>query len=154
MGKKTRPHFKGEVETRWLVEPDEDRKMELLENFSFIDSSSYEWEAQKGDVVDGASIPEVVWSKIVGTPFIGDYRRASVVHDVACDRKEKTSREAHRMFYEAMLADGTSEAKALLFYTAVRLFGPQWGGRAKFLRMATAKKIDFDKFEAALDKVV
>jgi hypothetical protein len=93
---------------------------------------------------------------VVGTPFIGDYRRASVVHDVACERHEKTSRDAHRMFYEAMLTDGTSKPRALLFYTAVRLFGPQWDQQRGFHPMlaARAHEIDFDRFEAALDQVV
>ena len=91
-----KPHFEGNVDTRWLVEPGEDRKMEMLSEFAFIDSKGYRWAAHRGEQVDGASIPEVVWSKVVGTPFIGDYRRASVVHDVACVRREKTSKEAHR----------------------------------------------------------
>src|SRR4051812_46435316 len=110
------PHFEGEVEARWMVQPGEDRKMVLLKDFAFVDSGGFKWEADSGDVIDGASIPELVWSHVVGTPFIGDYRRASVVHDVACDHFIKTSREAHRMFYEAMIADGTPKDKALLFY--------------------------------------
>ena len=35
------PHFEGDVETRWLVEPGEDRKMEMLGEFAFIDSTGY-----------------------------------------------------------------------------------------------------------------
>lgn len=123
-------HFVGNVDARWLIDDGEDRKMQLLANFTFIDSTNFTWQANVGDIVDGTSIPEAVWSEVVGTPFIGEYRRASVVHDVACDKHIKTSKEAHRMFYEAMLVDGTSSARALLFYTAVRLFGPQWEAAA------------------------
>jgi hypothetical protein len=150
------PRFEGEVETRWLVHGGADREMEILREFSFIDSTGYHWVAHPGEKVDGASIPEQVWSTVVGTPFIGDYRRASVVHDVACDRHEKTSRDAHRMFYEAMLADGTSKRRALLFYTAVRLFGPQWDQEGRFLPMLAmqAQEIEFERLEAALDKVL
>ena len=156
-------HFEGEVEVRWLVEDGEDRKMQLLADFSFVDSKGFRWEAKKNDVVDGASIPEVVWSQVVGTPYIGDYRRASVVHDVACDRKIGTSKHAHRMFYEAMLADGASQPRAMLFYTAVRLFGPQWGTatgpsnlefKAAFLSSAPKPSLDFSKLESALDEVL
>ncbi len=158
-------HFVGNVDARWLVEDGEDRKMELLADFAFVDSANYKWKAKKGEIVDGASIPETIWSEIVGTPFIGDYRRASVVHDVACDKHIKTSKEAHRMFYEAMLADGTSPAHAVLFYTAVRLFGPQWeadtgavNNNMQFKRDLTRKLsrrvIDFKKLEAALDQVM
>ena len=126
--------------------------MRILREFSFVDSAGYRWTARPGEVVDGASIPEVLWSKVVGTPFIGDYRRASVVHDVACNRHEKTSREVHRMFYEAMLEDGTSKERALLFYTAVRLFGPQWDQQRGFRAMLSRPEINFDQFEAALDR--
>jgi hypothetical protein len=152
--------FVGNVDARWLVEDGADRKMQLLADFAFVDSTEFEWEAKTGDIVDGASIPEAIWSEVVGTPFIGDYRRASVVHDVACDKHIKTSKEAHRMFYEAMLVDGTSPARALMFYTAVRLFGPQWEAvtgetNPQFkmnlpIKMA-APAIDFKKLEAALD---
>ena len=157
-------HFEGNVDARWLVEEGEDRKMQLLADFAFSDSTNFKWEAKVGDIVDGASIPEAIWSEVVGTPFIGDYRRASVVHDVACDKHIKTSKDAHRMFYEAMLADGTSQARALLFYTAVRLFGPQWeatvsGITNKQFKMALPRKvieqvIDFKMLEAALDRAL
>ncbi|MGO8755289.1 MAG: DUF1353 domain-containing protein [Gallionellaceae bacterium] len=150
----------GNVDARWLVQDGADRKMQLLADFAFFDSTGFKWEAKTGDIVDGASIPEAIWSEVVGTPFIGDYRRASVVHDVACEKHIRTSRDAHRMFYEAMLKDGTSEARALLFYTAVRLFGPQWeaatGMTNRQFKMTLTRKvaqprIDFKKLEAALD---
>jgi hypothetical protein len=156
-------HFEGNVDARWLVEDGADRKMKLLADFAFFDSTGFKWEAKTDDIVDGASIPEAIWSEIVGTPFIGDYRRASVVHDVACEKKIKTSKDAHRMFYEAMLADGTSPARALMFYTAVRLFGPQWeavtGVTNRQFKMTLTRKmaeqpIDFKKLEAALDAVM
>lgn len=156
-------HFVGEVDVRWLVENGEDRKMQLLSDFAFVDSNNVRWEAKKNDVIDGASIPEVIWSQIVGTPFIGDYRRASVVHDVACDKQMHTSKDAHRMFYEAMLADGTPQPRALLFYTAVRLFGPQWEKHAgltsiKFkstlLSSTSGTVLDFNRLEQALDEVL
>ena len=156
-------HFEGNVDARWLVENGADRAMQLLADFAFFDSTGFKWEAKPGDIIDGASIPEAIWSEIVGTPFIGDYRRASVVHDVACEKKIKTSKDVHRMFYEAMLADGTSKARALLFYTAVRLLGPQWETAArvsnKQFKMTLTSKvtepgIDFERLEAALDQVL
>jgi len=146
--------FIGDVEARWLVESGADRKMELLAPFSFLDSKGFNWQAATGDEIDGASIPEIVWSKIVGTPYIGDYRRASVVHDVACKKYIKSSRDAHRMFYEAMLEDGTDPNRALLFYMAVRVFGPRWKEGdipERFTFMALANEPSFEQIEAALD---
>lgn len=148
--------FIGEVEARWLVEVGADRQMELLAPFAFKDSEEFIWQASKGDKVDGASIPEVVWSKIVGTPFIGDYRRASVVHDVACKKHIRSSKQAHHMFYEAMLEDGTDPRRALLFYMAVRVFGPKWKAGQEFLPFdfETAIEPTFEQIEAALDQAL
>jgi len=144
-------HFEGELETRWLVGPGPDRQMELTRDFAFVDSRGYRWVAMAGDVIDGASIPKMLWSEAVGTPFTGDYRRASVLHDVACKHMEATSKDVHRMFYEAMIADGTEKARALLFYTAVRLFGPKWGQTERIFNRGQA--VEFTDLEAALDGV-
>src|SRR4029077_19182020 len=76
--------FSGQPEAVWLTEDGtEDRNMEILREFLFTDPSSTKWIAPAGSVVDGASIPRALWT-IVGSPYTGDYRRASVVHDVAC----------------------------------------------------------------------
>lgn len=122
--------FEGEVRTLWLVEGEvgddaPDRRMQLLEDFAFVDPNGVRWLAPAGSKIDGASIPRMLWS-VAGDPFIGQYRRASVLHDVACDDRTRPSKVVHRMFYDAMIADGTSETQAVEFYTAVRLFGPHW----------------------------
>lgn len=123
-------YFEGEVRTLWLVEGEvgddgPDRRMQLLEDFAFVDPNGVRWLAPAGSRIDGASIPRMLWS-VAGDPFIGQYRRASVLHDVACDDRTRPSKDVHRMFYDAMIADGTSTAQAVEFYTAVRLFGPHW----------------------------
>jgi hypothetical protein len=123
-------HFVGTVKTEW-IEPD--RKMRLLDDFSYVDTKGATWAAPKGSVVDGASIPQVLWS-VVGSPYTGEYRNASVVHDVACIKREKPWQDVHRMFYEACRAGGVGEQKAKLMYSAVYHFGPKWtpGGAAMF----------------------
>jgi len=123
-------HFENKVVGEWLVQKEPDRKMRLMENFYYHDPSGKRWPAPKGKIVDGASIPPLLWNKYIGPPFVGNYRRASVVHDVACELKEKickSSQIAHRMFYDACLCGGVSEKKAGLMYWAVRMFGPKWG---------------------------
>src|SRR4051812_36724630 len=80
-------------------------------DFSYRDPRGAEWKAPKGDHADGASIPEFLWGKLVGTPLTGPYREAAVLHDVYCYRKEKALPQPggdrdwaaiHQMFYEAM----------------------------------------------------
>jgi hypothetical protein len=123
-------HFVGSVKTEWI---EANRKMRLLDDFSYVDSKGTTWAAPKGSVVDGASIPQVLWS-VVGSPYTGEYRNASVVHDVACVKRDKPWQDVHRMFYEACRAGGVGEQKAKLMYSAVYHFGPKWapGGAAMF----------------------
>jgi Protein of unknown function (DUF1353) len=149
------PQFEGQVDTQWRRHEDEDRDMQLLSDFAFIDSRGIRWDAPAGRIINGASIPEVLWSKIVGTPYVGDYRRATVVHDVACQDKAKPHEEVHRMFYDAMLCDGVSEERAFLMYTAVRLFGPKWPSRAAQQRSRRAlRRFDIGGLTKALDQAL
>jgi Protein of unknown function (DUF1353) len=116
--------FSGEPEAVWLTEDGtEDRQMKILQDFHFVDLSSKKWRAPAGSVVDGASIPRALWT-IVGSPYTGDYRRASVVHDVACDEAggdKKKRRAADRMFFHACRAGGCSIWQAILLYLGVRI---------------------------------
>ena len=114
--------FIGEVEARWLSDG---RKMRLLKDITFIDSKNREWKAPAGSVIDGASIPRELWA-MTGSPFVGKYRRASVIHDVACVERTQPHEQVHYMFYEAMLRDRVSKGKAKLMYVAVRDMGPKW----------------------------
>lgn len=101
------------------------REMRLLEDVSFIDNKGVVWTAHKGDLIDGASIPRAFWA-MFGSPFVGLYRRPSVIHDVYCKSKEKPFADTHQMFYEACLSDGVGRKKAMLAGQAVKRFGPRW----------------------------
>ena len=78
----------GRVAVEWIESEGPDREMRLLEDFSFRDQDGTEWTVPAGSKVDGASIPRTFWA-IVGPPFVGDYRRASVIHDHYCNTKER-----------------------------------------------------------------
>ncbi|GAB2181549.1 hypothetical protein DLREEDagrD3_17720 [Denitratisoma sp. agr-D3] len=117
--------FIGRVVTEWLKDDPEGRKMRLLEPFAFIDPAGVRWDAPAGWVVDGASIPQVAWS-LIGGPYEGKYREASVIHDVACDEKDRPWQAVHRVFYDAMLASNVDGKKAKIMYAAVYHFGPRW----------------------------
>jgi hypothetical protein len=116
------PHFSGEPLTRWLDQPAPDRTMCLEEDFWFEDRSNRRWNAAKGRTTDGASIPRALWA-IVGSPYTGFYRRAAIVHDVACEDAGTPAqrRAADRMFYEACRAGGCSVQEALILYLGVRI---------------------------------
>jgi len=114
--------FIGEVVTKWL---NGSRKMQLLESLSYQDKTGKKWKAQKGSIVDGASIPRAFWL-FIGSPFSGKYRRSSVVHDVYCKTKTEPHKQVHEMFYQAMRTDGVGYFKAKTMYFAVKLGGPKW----------------------------
>ena len=114
--------YVGTVQTEWLGDG---RRMKLLQTLQYIDPACNVWEAPKEWVVDGASIPQFAWS-IIGGPFEGKYRNASVIHDVACDQKTKPWEAVHEVFYNAMIASGVSIVTAKIMYAAVYHFGPRW----------------------------
>jgi hypothetical protein len=153
-------HFEGVLQTEWLVHAGPDRKMKVLKNFTFVDDQGKRWVAPKGSVVDGASIPPELWSSVIGTPFVGDYRRATVLHDVACQQRVEPHKAVHRMFYEAMIADGVDEIRAQVMYLAVRSFGPTWslgaarGADGSGLETTRSTAVTIDQLEAALDVIL
>lgn len=127
--------FIGEVITKWLVEDGEDRLMQVLNDFSYEDPATKIWTTPAGWKVDGASIPRALWP-IVGSPFTGDYRRASVVHDHYCDVRTEPSDAVHLMFYYACRADGVGLFNANTLYYGILAGGPSW---------QTTRIINFDE---------
>jgi Protein of unknown function (DUF1353) len=114
--------FKGELILRAL--PD-GRTMELTAPFSYVDRHGVAWSVPSGTRVDGASIPSVFWS-IIGAPYTGRYREASVIHDYFCATKSRHWKAVHKVFLDGMLARGVDKAQAQLMYLAVYRFGPRW----------------------------
>lgn len=115
--------FDNTVKVEWLEH--DPRLMKLLETVRFKDSDGLIWTAPEGAIIDGASIPKFCW-RIIGSPFVGLYRRASVIHDVYCVTKKRSWKMTHKCFHDMMLFDKVPPAKALLMYTAVYNLGPRW----------------------------
>lgn len=148
-------NFIGDVVAKFLRHDGDDRLMELRDDFTFVDSSGRSWTAHRGFRFDGATIPRSLWTAF-GDPFIGDYRRAAVIHDILCtpycprcgylanDRADSepryqcpthitvrplfrvSSKEAAQIFYEAMRADGVTERRARIIQRTVANWGPQF----------------------------
>ena len=115
-------YFEGDVVASW---DNDGRRMTLREDFSYVDPHDRRWTAPAGSVVDGASIPAAFWT-FIGGPFEGQYRKASVVHDVGCHEKTARWEDVHRMFYEACVCGGVDLQTAKLLYYAVYHYGPRW----------------------------
>jgi Protein of unknown function (DUF1353) len=115
--------FEGEIVVKW--DDNDGRTMILVQPFAYIAPNGIRWDAPPGSRVDGASIPQFAWS-IIGGPFEGKYRKASIVHDVACVARTQPWQSVHEAFYTAMLASGVDSIKAKIMYAAVYHFGPRW----------------------------
>ena len=115
-------YYTGEPVTRW--NPD-GRTMTLLSELHYTDPKGVVWVAPAGSQVDGASIPRYLWS-IMGGPFEGKYRNASVLHDVAYGQRNRPWWDCDRMFYNAMRCSGVSAVEAKTMYYALYRFGNHW----------------------------
>ncbi len=114
--------YTSELAVKWL---DDGRLMELLADFGFNDAAGLAWPVPKGARVDGASIPQPLWS-VLGGPFEGKYRNASVIHDWYCAIRNRPWQAVHKMFWEGMLVSGVGALQARGLYLAVRYGGPRW----------------------------
>ena len=115
-------YYSGSPETRWDADG---RNMTLLNEFRYTDPKGETWVAPAGSVVDGASIPRSLWS-LMGGPFEGKYRNASVLHDVAYDQRNRPWEECDLMFYNAMRCSGVGAVEAKTMYYALYKFGHHW----------------------------
>lgn len=116
-------HYTGKLIFEPLVDG---RRMRVVQDFGFMEADGLHWPVPLKTIVDGASIPRPLWS-LIGGPFEGKYRDASVVHDYYCDVRSAEWQIVHRMFYRGMLASGVSVAQAKLMYAGVYFGGPRWG---------------------------
>lgn len=112
--------FSGYPLTRW----DGNRIMILEEDFFYIDKKGKKWLVPKKGELNGATIPRSLWC-LIGPPFVGSYRRASVVHDYFVGEGNNPNvtypkrRAADKMFYRACRTDGCSWKLSAILYIGV-----------------------------------
>jgi hypothetical protein len=131
-------YYTGHPVTRW--NPD-GLTMTLLSELHYTDPHGIVWVAPAGSIVNGASIPRSLWS-LMGGPFEGKYRDASVLHDVAYEQHKRPWQDCDRMFYNAMRCSGVSAVEAKTMFYALYRFGHHW----KF----TIKRAKPVKFEGTM----
>lgn len=114
--------FSGDPVTRWTGE----RNMRLVEPLSYEDPDGRLWEAPADSEINGATIPRALWTSI-GAPFVGNYRRATIVHDYFVGELSNLEvppaerKAADRMFYHACRHDGCRQKFAGILYIGVCL---------------------------------
>jgi hypothetical protein len=115
-------YYEGKVVAEFLGDG---RLIQLKQPFSYVDPFTMRWDVPSGWKVDGASIPRPLWS-LVGSPLVGKYREASIIHDYYCDTHRRPWGAVHRVFYDAMLASHVRPLQAKVMYAAVCWGGPRW----------------------------
>lgn len=129
-------YYSGPVDTRW---ESDGRSMTLLSELRYTDPEGVVWIAPAGSKVDGASIPRSLWT-IMGGPFEGKYRNASVLHDVAYEQQNKPWSDCDRMFYNAMRCSGVGRVEAGTMYYSLYRFGRHWKFTVKKAKKLSKKE--------------
>lgn len=78
----------------------------------------------KNFITDGASCPQILWA--LCAPMAGPQAEAAVLHDYLYSKDctlPYTRKQADDIFYDAMIDNGTSKARACLIHRGVRLGG-------------------------------
>ena len=119
--------FDGQVVVQWLDDPFI-AKMQLMQDFAFRDPQGRRWIAPKGHVLDGRSIP-LLFREMIGPPFGGEYRKATVVYEYHCHAMNEPWRDVHRMFFDASRSEGVPEMDAKVMYMALYAGGLRWEPR-------------------------
>ena len=116
----------GRYTGKLILEPlRSDQPMKTVLEFGFLDGDGRHWPVPPGTSVDQASIPKELRS-LLGNPWEGKYRDASVVHNYYCAVRSMDWRSVHSMLYRAMLVSGVSVRRAKLVYAGVYFAGPRW----------------------------
>lgn len=106
----------------------------------FIDAAGLTWNAPPKTLTDGATIPQL-FAPLLGDRQSREFLIAAALHDAYCGVgneglntfQVRPWEEVHLMFYEALLAGGTSPKRARIMYAAVYLGGPRWDDPARSL---------------------
>jgi hypothetical protein len=121
--------FEGTLDVRFMSMKTGDGQtyemVQLLTPFAYRDSKGVLWEVPAGFMSDGASIPAKLWA-VVGGPYSGPYRDASVIHDFYCYTKSRPWTAVHEVFLEAALNRGTPDWQARYMYAGILFQGPRW----------------------------
>lgn len=104
---------------------DDGRTAHLITPISYTGPDGVLWVVPPNSILDGASIPRAFWT-LIGGPFEGKYRNASIVHDRYCVDHLQTWQDTARMFHDAMRCSGVGTVKAKIMFYAVFRFGPRW----------------------------
>jgi len=116
--------FEGRVVVEWLDDPFVPT-MRLLEPFAYHQPRGKVWKVPQGHVVKGRGMPPL-FRHLIGQPFYGGFRKASIVYDHATQEMKEPWDKAQLMFLDASMAEGVNESEAKAMYLLLRAQGSRW----------------------------
>lgn len=118
--------FLGKVAVEWDDGDAFNRhRVMLLADFGFQDRNGRQWIAKRGAVLDGSSFAPL-FEKLAGYPFVGEHRRAALLHDYFSQGLEQDWKAVRRMYYEALIAEGMSDQQAKTDYAVAMATAERW----------------------------
>jgi len=116
--------FEGRVVVEWLDDAFVP-SVRTLEDYGFRQAKGKFWQVARGQVFDGRGMPPLFYD-LVGQPYGGNFRKASIVYESATQRMTEKWDEAQRMFFEAAVAEGVAVPEAKVMYLLLALQGSRW----------------------------
>jgi hypothetical protein len=117
--------FVGRVVVEWLDDDPFIPSLRLVEDFGFQDGQGNTFLVPKGSVLDGRSLPPT-FRDLFGGPFVGQYRKTSVIYDHLCRSMSEQWKVADRLFYHAAVAEGVEDNEAKQMYMTLYAGGLRW----------------------------
>ncbi len=75
-----------------------------------------------GYISDGSSIPRIFWVSI-GSPFLPEFRAASIIHDFLYSEGTGDRKEADKMYRDILKDNGVVWWRRNIQYIILRMFG-------------------------------
>jgi hypothetical protein len=117
--------YSGRVVIELLDEIEFAHYFRLLEDFTFVDARGKPWVARKGGIADDEAVPRNL-SALYGLPYVGEYRKAALLHGYFCRTMTEPWQQVHRVLFDASVVEGLTETQAKLLYAVVYAGSWRW----------------------------
>lgn len=117
--------FSGKLVLELLEEIGNNHQFRLLDDLAFVDERGKVWSAARDGIVDDEALPRE-FQTLPGVPYVGEYRKAAIIHSFHSRARTEPWKEVHRALYRASIAEGVGEMRARSLYAAVYAGAWRW----------------------------
>jgi len=98
------------------------KQLEVLINDFYYKDDNVDIIIPAGSVNDGATIPRILWTT-TGSPFLPEFRKASIIHDYLYKTGLYSKKIADKTFHKLLRQNDVSKFTAYKMYLAVKFGG-------------------------------